>query len=137
MLHDNGGAPTGYLFAARNITERKRIENSEREQRIFAEALQDVAIALNSTLDQDAMWDKILVNLDRVVPADSSAILLVEGAEARVVGRRTMLSMHAAITFEINALTSVLSNSCSICCARKNRTSSPTPMHGPKIRLKT
>ena len=94
MLHDNDGSPTGYLYAARNITERKRFENSEREQRIFAEALQDVAIALNSTLDLDRIWDRILVNLDRVVPADSTAILLVEGDVARVVGQQDF-SRHA------------------------------------------
>ncbi len=88
MLRDADGVPTGFLFASRNITERKRFEDSERDQRIYAEALQDVASALNSTLDLSAIWDKILVTLDRVAPADASAIVLVDGREARVVAMR-------------------------------------------------
>ncbi len=77
-----------FLVVARNITQRKRIETAEREQRVLAEALQDVALALNSTLNLEEIWVRILSNVVRVVPADAAAILLVEEGKARVVGER-------------------------------------------------
>lgn len=88
LLRDQSGQTTGFLVVARNITERKRIESAEREQRVLAEALQDVALALNSTLNLEKIWTRILANVVRVVPADAAAILLVEHGVARVVGER-------------------------------------------------
>ena len=55
---------------------------------MLAEALQDVALALNSTLHLQEIWVRILSNVVRVVPADAAAILLVEEGKARVVGER-------------------------------------------------
>jgi PAS domain S-box-containing protein len=88
LLRNDDKTASGFVIVARNITERKLIETAEREQRVLAEALQDVALALNSTLNLDEIWERILSNVVRVVPADAAAILLVENGIARVVGER-------------------------------------------------
>jgi len=62
----------------RDITERKRAEAAEREQRQLAEALRDTAAALNSTLNFDEVLDRILISMDRVIAYDSAAILLLD-----------------------------------------------------------
>ena len=74
-------------FAAifEDITERKRVEEAEREQRSLAEALRDTAAALASTLSFDEVLDRILVEVSRVVPHDAARILLVEEGVARTV----------------------------------------------------
>jgi len=62
-----------------DITERKRVEAAEREQRTLAEALRDTAAALNSTLDFESVLDLILANTERIAPNDCACILLLDG----------------------------------------------------------
>jgi PAS domain S-box-containing protein len=71
----------------RDISERRRIENAEREQRALAEALRDTAAALNSTLHLDEVLDYILANVGRVLSHDAASIMLVEDEVAYVVRR--------------------------------------------------
>lgn len=68
-----------------DITERKQIEESEREQRTLAEALRDTAQILNSTLDYGEVLDHILAAVERVVPHSAATIMLIEGESAHVV----------------------------------------------------
>jgi len=56
----------------------RQVEEAERRQRSLAEALHDTAVALNSTLNLDEVLDRILANLERVVPHDSASIALVD-----------------------------------------------------------
>jgi PAS domain S-box-containing protein len=70
------------------IHERRQAEAAEREQRTFAEALQDTATALNSTLNLDEVLDRILANVVRVVQHDVSNICFVEGDRVRIVRSR-------------------------------------------------
>ena len=74
-----------FYGVAQDITERKRIEADERDQRALAEALLDTMDALNSTLDLEEVLDRILANIDCVVPHNDGAILLIESDVARVV----------------------------------------------------
>lgn len=53
-------------------------ETAERDERLFAEALADTAVALNSSLDLDHILDQILENMAKVIPHDAAAILLLE-----------------------------------------------------------
>ncbi len=76
------------IWVARDITERKRIEESEREQRLLAEALRDSAAALNGTLNFDEVLDRILVNVERVVPHDAAGVMLIEAGAASNVRTR-------------------------------------------------
>ncbi len=67
---------------------RERVVQSEREQRILAEALRNTAEVLGSTLDLEQVLDRILANVERVVTPDSADIMMIEGDHARVVGSR-------------------------------------------------
>ncbi len=74
-----------------DITERKRVEAAEREQRTLAEALRDTAAALNSTLDFESVLDLILTNVDRIAPNDCATILLISA------DRQTAHSVRLAV----------------------------------------
>jgi two-component system nitrate/nitrite sensor histidine kinase NarX len=71
-----------------DVTERREIEEAERRQRVFSEALLDTAVVLNSTLNFDQVIDRILTNVERVVLLDSANIMLVEGLYTYVIGHR-------------------------------------------------
>ncbi len=78
----------GYLEGvAVDITERKRTEIAEREQRLMAEALRDIAGALNSTLNLDEVLDRILENIGRLLSYKTVDVLLLDEThqEARIV----------------------------------------------------
>ncbi|CAG0931268.1 partial putative diguanylate cyclase DgcE, partial [Planctomycetaceae bacterium] len=60
----------GLLMVVRKISDRVRAEQAEREQRELAEALRDTAEAMSSTLNLDELLDRLLVNVQRVVPHD-------------------------------------------------------------------
>jgi len=71
----------GFLI---DITERRRAEVAEREQRILAEALRDTAAAINQSLDQATVLERILENVSRVVPHDTANIALVRQGMVQV-----------------------------------------------------
>ncbi len=64
---------------------RECVERAERKERIYAEALRDTAEALSSTLDLANVLDRILNNVERVVPHDAADIMLIDADMARVV----------------------------------------------------
>jgi len=68
-----------------DITARKRTEAAEREERRLAEALRDTAIALNSSLELDAVLGQVLIAVGQVVPNDGASIWLIERDQARLV----------------------------------------------------
>lgn len=71
------------------IGERKAAEERERNQRILAESLQESAAAINSTLDQDHVFNTLFNALQSVVPHDSANIMFVEEPNsARVIQAR-------------------------------------------------
>jgi PAS domain S-box-containing protein len=76
------------LNIVRDITERKRAENAELDQRIMAEALRDTASVVNSTLHLEQVLERILDNVGRVVLHDAVHIVLIEDDIPRVVCQR-------------------------------------------------
>jgi PAS domain S-box-containing protein len=58
---------------------------SAEQPAVLAEALRDIAAALNGTLDLDEVLDLILNTVNFIVPCDSVDIMLLEGDVARVV----------------------------------------------------
>src|SRR5450759_1711874 len=85
FMFDEQGKSLGVIFGSRDITDRKRIEVSELEQRSLAEALRDTASVLTSTLDFEEVLDRILLNIGRVIPHDTVDIYLVEEGIAHSV----------------------------------------------------
>ena len=64
--------------------ENARLFNAEREQRALAEALRDASVALSGSLEFEAVLDRLLDQIERVVPFDAAAILLVQAAGTQV-----------------------------------------------------
>ncbi len=87
LVRDDYGQPLYIISQIQDITERKRAEAAEREQRELAEALRDTAQALSSTRHLDELLDRILQNARRIVPHDASAILLIDDRGAAYVAR--------------------------------------------------
>ncbi|HYO89003.1 MAG TPA: ATP-binding protein [Candidatus Limnocylindrales bacterium] len=92
---DVSGLPTlrdgkvdGVVLVFTDVTQRKRAEIAEQEQRRMAEALRATGTALARTLDSDAVMNLILANVGLVVPHRAANIMLVTGDEAHVVFSR-------------------------------------------------
>ncbi len=81
-----------------DITERNRAIRNERDQRALAEALRDSAAALNSTLELNDVFDRILTNIDLVVPHEAANIMLIEGDMACVKRSRGYAEHNVAET---------------------------------------
>jgi signal transduction histidine kinase len=71
-------------IALRNV----HLFRAERGQRELAEALAEAAAVVGSTLDLDQVLDRILAQVERVVPGDAFNVMLIEEDNARVVRRR-------------------------------------------------
>lgn len=92
-----------YAQAQREIAERIRAQEAEKEQRIFAEALRDTAVTLNSSFDLEEIFDRLLQNVGRVIPYDGINILLFEANKAYVVryqGPYTQSASHLELAEE-------------------------------------
>jgi signal transduction histidine kinase len=63
----------------------RHIEREEAEQRRFANALRDTALALNSALDLDDILTRIQRNMQKVIPFDCSSIMRVEEGQLSVI----------------------------------------------------
>ena len=105
-LQDKDGNVVGILGTAEDDSKRKEAEYTlqkaldelesrvkertaaEREQRNLAEELRETSSILSSTLNLDEVLDRILVAIGRVVPHETTNIILVNGAEAHVVRSR-------------------------------------------------
>ena len=71
---------------ARLYADLQASEQSEREQRILAEALRDLAAALNNTLSLNAMLDHVLKHAARVMPPfDASRVIVVRDGVGRII----------------------------------------------------
>jgi PAS domain S-box-containing protein len=83
------GSPA-YLLTLRNVTERKRAEAAEREQRTLIETLDNVAATINSSLELDEVLGLILDAVARIVPYDGANIMLFaeQGGEIKQVRGR-------------------------------------------------
>lgn len=68
--------------------EQIRHQNAEREQHVRAEALSDTALALNSSLDFDQILDQILDNVQRVIPCDTTSLMVNQNGRSSTIRHR-------------------------------------------------
>ena len=64
------------------------ISQTERSQRLLTEGLIEASAALNSSLDLDDVLDRILDQIQRVIPFDAANISLLENDHLRIVRQR-------------------------------------------------
>ncbi len=80
---DENGHVYEMLSISHDISEHRRAEQAEQEQRTLAEALRDTTATLTSTLDLQTVMVRILDNVGRVVAHDAANIMLIEANSAR------------------------------------------------------
>ena len=68
-----------------DMTQLKTVQQAEYEQRVMAEALRDVALTLNRSLDLDDVLSQILSTIGQVIPHDFAAVLTVENGMGRIM----------------------------------------------------
>ncbi|GAB5493012.1 MAG: hypothetical protein Phog2KO_32270 [Phototrophicaceae bacterium] len=66
------------IVNGRDITERRELLEAEMRQRTIAEALLDISIALNSTLDFDDVIMRLLDNIGVIIPHQSANVMLMD-----------------------------------------------------------
>jgi PAS domain S-box-containing protein len=104
LRDESSGRVTKLFGAIQDITERKRVEQAEREQRQLAEALRDTAALLNSTLHLDRVIGRALANLGRIIPHQAANIMLISGDTARVVGSHGYESRIANLELDLRQM---------------------------------
>ncbi len=82
--------------ALASAVENNRLFQAEREQRELAQALEQAAAAVSSTLDRDEVLDRILEQTARVVAGDAFNIMQVKDNTVRVVRARGYEQVGAA-----------------------------------------
>jgi signal transduction histidine kinase/putative methionine-R-sulfoxide reductase with GAF domain len=77
----------GYLATSFNqmVVSIRQSQETLRQQRDLAEALQDATIALTTSLDFETVLDRILEQVSRVIPNEACNIMLVENEQVRPV----------------------------------------------------
>jgi diguanylate cyclase (GGDEF)-like protein len=83
-IQNPGGVVNRVVVITEDISERKLMEQCEKENRALAEALRDTAAALNSTLKLEEVLERILINVGRVVPHDAVNIMLLKDGIASI-----------------------------------------------------
>ncbi len=97
VYRDTAGRVIGVFAAARDISQRKQVEQAleverqqllvlsqaERNQRLFAEGLAQATAALSSSLDLNEVLDRILDQIELVMPFDAATITLIEDGLVR------------------------------------------------------
>lgn len=102
VVRNAQGQPVAFHKVGRDITERKRAEQAlkverqhlitlsqaERNQRLFAESLAQATVALTSSLDLNEVLDRILDQIEPVVPFDAAIVSLSEEDAIRIARSR-------------------------------------------------
>lgn len=94
-LLDERGAFNGIIASVEDVTERRHQEieratllEAEHEQRLRAETLRDVTLALASALDISDVLMEILIQAQRLAPSVATNIALVAGDALHIAGQR-------------------------------------------------
>lgn len=88
-IWDEQQRPYRMVGTLTDITDLKRAEHFEHEQRILAEALRDTAAALSSSLDVDEVLNLILSQVERVVPHYFAAVSFISDNQVQTARQRS------------------------------------------------
>jgi PAS domain S-box-containing protein len=88
LLKDESGGVTGLVMLNQDITERKQTALEEARQRSMAQALQETTALLNSSLNLSVVLDRLLIQVERVLPFDTASIMLIEDGMATISHHR-------------------------------------------------
>lgn len=92
VLKDDTGAFSGLVMVIQDITERKQSAQEEDRQRRLAQALQETAALLNSSLNLNVVLDRLLMQVERVLAYDTASIMLIEDGVASISYHRNFES---------------------------------------------
>ncbi len=100
-------ASTGFfvlLRLSRDITERQRAEEETRQRALEQETLRNAALALTTALDRNKVIERILLQLQQVVPYDSASVQLLRENRMEIVGGRGFSNLPdlLGISFPVN-----------------------------------
>lgn len=87
-IRDKSGSILYYEGTLTDITELKRAEQAEKEERIFTEALILANNALTKTLNLEEVLDQILISAGMVIPHDTSTLMMLNDGEV-IISRST------------------------------------------------
>lgn len=94
--HD--GKVESVLSVARDITDRRLAYDAEKRARFVAESLREATVALTRSLDRETVLTTLLDRLQRLVPFDRAAVMLVE--EAARVSLRTIFDGSRVVSLK-------------------------------------
>lgn len=83
-ISDENRRFSGWIITIRDISARKQAQKAEIERRQFAEALRDVSMVVNSTLDLNEVLERILSSVFEFLPCNMANIALIENGIAHV-----------------------------------------------------
>lgn len=83
-----------FAQAQHEITERVRAQTAERRQRVFAEALRDTAVSLNSSFDLDEIVTRLIENVARIIDYDGINLVHFDAGTARFLRHFGLYSNH-------------------------------------------
>ena len=93
--------PTTLERAIRYATQNQQMLERERKQRTITEALLDTALALNSTFELEEVLERIISNMQGVIPHDASNILLIDDETIGLVRSHGYLDEQVARVDEL------------------------------------
>jgi diguanylate cyclase (GGDEF)-like protein len=93
---------SGVYLVSSISSQHKRLLVTERKARQQAEILQQMGVVLSSTLEQEQLLGLVLKYLMKLVPCDSSSIMLIQGKKACVVAARGGLKSSHILPSEID-----------------------------------
>lgn len=83
--------------------ENARLFEREQQQRTIAQSLQEVAVMLNSSLDQPVVLEKILKYLKRVVNYDSAGVFSIEGNDLVMIAGTELIKHQLGLRLAIES----------------------------------
>ena len=94
VLRDADGNLLGVMGVSRDITDYKKAQSAEREQRLLAETLREVTLALASQTTPEAVLDEVLRQAQRLVPYTTAHIVLLKKGVLQIACQRGYEAFH-------------------------------------------